>query len=101
MSNPASASMFACNAVPVAPPPGVMRLNALPASCVVTTENQSRVPSATACTNHTHAKLAIAHTTAGSNQIGWTRPRRAEAEDTPATPGAQRAAQHALHAGDA
>ena len=27
---PASASMFACNAVPVAPPPGVMRLTSSP-----------------------------------------------------------------------
>ena len=50
--------MFACSAVPVAPPPGVMRLNAFPASWVLATENQSRDPSASACTNHTHAKLA-------------------------------------------
>ena len=64
-SKPASASMLAWSAVPVAPPPGVMRLNAFPASWVVLTENQSRVPSASACTSHTDAKLPMAHAVAG------------------------------------
>ncbi len=54
-SKPAARSMFACSAVPVAPPPGVMRLKALPASSVVMTENQSCVPSAIACTHQMHA----------------------------------------------
>ena len=87
---PASASMFACNAVPVAPPPGVMRLNAFPASWVVTTENQSRVPSAITCTSHTQAKLPSAHSTAGRSHSGSTSPRRSYAENTSAMLGANR-----------
>ncbi len=89
-SKPASASMFACSAVPVAPPPGVMRLNAFPASWVLATENQSREPSASACTSHTQAKLAIAHSVAGSRKIGCTCPSRSYAEKTSAMLGAKK-----------
>ncbi len=89
-SKPASASMFACNAVPVAPPPGVMRLNAFPASWEVDTENQSRVPNASACTTHTQAKLAIAHSVAGSRNSGCTSPSRSYAEKTSAMLGAKK-----------
>ncbi len=88
--NPASASMLAWSAVPVAPPPGVMRLNALPASWVVITENQSRVPSAIPCTSHTQAKLASAQSVAGSRNTGWTCPSRSYAENTSAMLGAKR-----------
>ncbi|MFN8026995.1 MAG: hypothetical protein U0W40_11765 [Acidimicrobiia bacterium] len=76
VSNPASWSIVVCSAVPVAPPPGVMRLNALPASCVLITENQSWVPSATACTNHTQANDPTAKATAGRSHSGSTSPSR-------------------------
>ena len=74
--------MLACSAVPVAPPPGVMRLNALPAICVVMMANQFREPKAIACRIHKQAKLAIAHATAGTIHSTWTSPSRDHAAKT-------------------
>ena len=75
--NPASASMLACSAVPVAPPPGVMRLNALPASWVVITENQFARPERDPL-HQPHAGEAgeRAQSVAGSRNTGWTCPSR-------------------------
>ena len=81
-SIPALVSMFAWSAVPVAPPPGVIRLNALPASWVLMIENQSREPSASAWTPHMHPKLATAQAMAGTIQSGCTSPSRLQAVNT-------------------
>src|SRR5581483_12253490 len=81
-SMPALVSMLACSAVPVAPPPGVTRLNALPANWVLMIENQSREPSASDWTPHMQPKLATAHTSAGSIHSGCTSPSRLHAVNT-------------------
>ena len=54
-SYPASVSIRAWSAAPVAPPPGVTRLKAFPASCESTIASQWSRRSAMAVSSHTHA----------------------------------------------
>ena len=90
VSKPASASMRTCNAVPVAPPPGVIRLNAFPASWVLMIVNQSRVPRPTHCRSQTHQKLAASHTSITAIHTGWKRPSLSHAENTSTMLGAKK-----------
>ena len=95
---PAAVSMFVCMTIPVAPPPGVIRLNAFPASCVVMTANQLRVPMAMAWTTHTQAYEAIAQTMAGTIHAVWTSPSRPHAAKTSPMLGAKKYKQIAVSA---
>jgi len=82
---PESATMRAWNAVPVAPPSGVMRLKALPARCVVITTNQLAVRSASRCNSQTHTKLASSAPAMAGIQTGSTFPRLSHASNTSAS----------------
>ena len=84
--------------IPVAPPPGVIRLKAFPASCVVMTANQLRVPMAMAWTTHTQAYEAIAQTMAGTIHAVCTSPSRPHAANTSPMLGAKKYRQIAVSA---
>ena len=88
--NPASTSMRAWSAVPVAPPPGVMRLNELPASWVVTTGNQPWVRKAMRWSIQVQPKLANSKRRMTGTAAGWTSPSLFQASNTSAMLGANR-----------
>ncbi len=89
-SNPASESIRVWRAAPVAPPPGVTRLKALPASWERMMASQCSRRSAMAVSSHTHPKLAVSSATTTGSASGLKSPRRSHAENTSPMLGASR-----------
>ena len=85
---PAWASIRYCSAPAAAAPPGTTRPSAPEARFEVITGHHERVPTASRCSSHIEAQLAIWAAIIAANQYGSMSMTRGHASSTPRTAGA-------------